>query len=142
MIAILLVSALLGQAVVRLEAKGVRVGDELVISKDPVLRGVGRVPVLVSADSVENQGTKGLQLEVAIAAGDRRVTIAPAVRLTRLEKGYRLSVGQGRLIVQSGGREIEAAAPLEFTLSEKGFKFGESGTLDGPSFSVKVLAAP
>lgn len=138
----ILLTAFLGQAAVRLEAKGVRVGEELVTSKDPVLRGVGRVPVLVSADSVENQGTKGLPLEVAIAAGDRRVTIDPGVRLVRLEKGYRLSVEKGRLRVQSGGRELEAVSPVDFSLSEKGFKFGEVGALEGPSFAVKVISVP
>lgn len=135
----LILLLLAGQSVVvRIETDGVRVGKELIEGDKLVLRAVGRVPVRVSGDVVQNASTQGSDLEIAIAAGDRRVTLGAGVRITRLKKGFKLStVGGDPLVIENDALDYTSKGNVTFTLTAKGFEFKGLGSLEGPSFSVR-----
>lgn len=138
--AVLLV--LLAPPGVRIERDAVRVGGELISGSSLQLRGVGRVPVRVSRDVVENLSRKGRSVEVAIAAGDRRVTLGPGVRITRAREGWSLSARGKALRLRAGEADLDSAGDVRIRFGERGVRAEGLGRLEGPSLSVEILPEP
>lgn len=107
---------------VRLERDGVRIGDALVQGEVLELRASAGGALLASGSSIEPLASS---LEVRLTE-ERALTLEPGVRLTRTEKGARISVHDGRSIRFTGaGETILAAGPVEVVGTSDGWLVGE-----------------
>ncbi|HLY10933.1 MAG TPA: hypothetical protein VKW04_16655 [Planctomycetota bacterium] len=124
-------------APVRFEADGVRVGSDLVTGAAVSLKEVGSIPLLVSGSAVESLSGQLLPIDL----GEKQMQLGVGLRLTRIADGYRLSTHGMPFSVVAGDLSLTTDRVATFKVTEKGFDFGALGTLDGASFTAKVLIA-
>ncbi|HVR86861.1 MAG TPA: hypothetical protein VMU54_21235 [Planctomycetota bacterium] len=133
----LVLGALGPSAPVRFEADGVRVGSDLVTGAAVSLKEAGALPLLVSGSVVESLSGEVLSVDL----GEKQIQLGAGLRLARTADGYRLSTHGMPMSLKAGDLTLTTDRAASFKITEKGFDFGVLGTLDGASFTAKVLAS-
>ncbi len=111
---------------VRVEAGGVRVGEELVVAPSLTVLQAGARPILVSKSAVESLGAP-----LAVGIEGLALTLEPGVRLARAAEGYVLSTHGPDLVLSAGDKTLRAGASAAFRIAGGVFDFGPLGKLDG-----------
>ena len=108
--------------VVRFEKDGVRIGAAWIQGPVLGLMSTGTASLLASGTSIEALTTT---LDVKLAP-ERRLTLEPGLRVTRVETGYRFSTHQGRKIhFKTGAACLVSESPAAVAVTVEGWTIAD-----------------